>query len=114
VLPVATNTHRKAYVEGMDKSVVAARGYKLVSSSETDIAFIRLKSPYVKRPGGFEALFHARSLKFSAEEKERQAAIYKEVPSVVDMYLDRPSVIPELVELSAAVFVGYGSSGEAF
>ncbi|CAK7244610.1 MAG: hypothetical protein STHCBS139747_006154 [Sporothrix thermara] len=87
----------------------------LVSSPElADLAFLRLQAPFEPRPGGFESMFHAGSLEFSAAEKERQAAIYEAVPTIVDVYLDRPAIIPEVATSAAALMVSYGSSGRAF
>jgi beta-glucosidase len=36
------------------------------------------------------------------------------VPTVVDLYLERPAVAPELFAAAAAVLASYGSSAEAF
>lgn len=52
------------------------RGLQVSSSIDgADIALLRLGCPYEERPGGFEKLFHAGSLEYSAEEMERQAEI---------------------------------------
>ncbi|KAL2859646.1 hypothetical protein BJX68DRAFT_226598 [Aspergillus pseudodeflectus] len=68
---------------------------------------LRLRAPYEARSGAFEVLFHAGSLEFSQEERDRQSAILKTVPlSIVEIYLDRPAVIAHLAS--------YGSSADAF
>jgi beta-glucosidase len=107
---------KNIYIEGVNPSVVEARGLKVTSSlSEADIAFLRLRCPYEPRPGGFEAYFHAGSLEFPAEEKVRQSKIYQKVPiSIVDVYLDRPAVIPEVAAQACALLVNFGSSDDAF
>lgn len=112
-----TSKSQKFYVEGFsDPSLLTARrGMTTVSSpTEADIALLRLRTPYDPRPGGFEAHFHAGTLEFSAAEKSRQSAIYAAIPTVVDLYLDRPAVVPEIFEGAAALLCSYGSSADAF
>ncbi|KAL4733733.1 glycosyl hydrolase family 3 N terminal domain-containing protein [Aspergillus similis] len=111
-LPVKT----KLYVEGIPAETMEARGLQLVDDpADAQIALLRLKAPYEPRPGAFEALFHAGSLEYSAEEKARQAKICATVPTViVDIYADRPPVVPELLQQATAVFLSYGSSSDAF
>ena len=57
------------------------------------MALLRLKAPYEPRPGGFEAHFHAGSLEFPVEEVQRLQALFSTVPTVVDLYLDRPAIV---------------------
>ncbi|KAF6826190.1 periplasmic beta-glucosidase beta-xylosidase [Colletotrichum musicola] len=47
-------------------------------------------------------------------EKARQASIYSRAPTIVDINMDRPAAIPEVVDAAAAVLASYGSGGEAF
>jgi beta-glucosidase len=114
ILPL--NRHiKKVYVEGIDPALVVARGFEVVDApSKAEVALLRLKTPYEARPGGFEKKFHSGSLDFPKQEKARQATIFNTVPTVVDIYLDRPAVIPEIAELAAALVASYGSSGDAF
>ena len=60
-----------------------------------------------------EALFHAGALDFGAEELARLIALMRRVPTVVDIYLDRPAVIPELAEAAAALLADFGVSDAA-
>jgi beta-glucosidase len=114
-LPLQSCEGKRAYIEGVNSSLLIARGLQIVDSpSSADLALLRLKAPFEPRPGGFEAMFHAGSLEYSEQEKARQADIYKSVPTVVDMYLDRPAVIPEIAAAAKALLVSYGSSSEAF
>jgi beta-glucosidase len=59
-------------------------------------------------------MFHAGSLEFPVAERDHHAAICAAVPTIVDVYLDRPAVLADLAEKSAALLVSYGSSDEAF
>ncbi|EFW98458.1 glycoside hydrolase family 3 domain containing protein [Grosmannia clavigera kw1407] len=104
----------KVYLEGLSHATATARGLYVVSDpARADIALLRLSTPHEARPGGFEKRFHSGSLAFSFQEQARQAAIYQAVPTIVDVYLDRPAVIPEVVSSAAAVLASYGSSDEA-
>ncbi|KAJ6032506.1 hypothetical protein N7540_003238 [Penicillium herquei] len=106
----------KFYLEGIARETLQARGLQVVEDPmDADIALLRLKTPYEPRPGGFESMFHAGSLEFSEEEKARQSKIFSTVPIViVDIYTDRPPVVPEIIQLASAVFLSYGSSSDAF
>jgi hypothetical protein len=59
-------------------------------------------------------MFHAGSLAYPPAEAERLAAIFAAVPTIVDVYLDRAAVIPEILDGAAALLVSYGSSADAF
>jgi beta-glucosidase len=113
ILPLRSMAGKKIYIEGIEASDMS--DWTIVdNAAEADIALLRLKAPFEPRPGGFEARFHAGSLEYPKEEQERQAVIFKAVPTVVDVYLDRPAVIPEIADAAAALLVSYGSSSEAF
>jgi len=58
-------------------------------------------------------MFHAGSLAYPEVEKARQAAIYSAVPTIVDVYLDRAAVIPEIAKDAAALLLAMGQR-EAF
>src|SRR6185436_19544459 len=49
-----------------------------------------------------------------AVDRDHHASISSVVPTIVDVYLDRPAVLTHLVRDAAAVFGSYGSSDEAF
>ena len=73
-----------------------------------------MKAPYEERDrGGFSALFHSGSLEFPAEEHARLTGIAETVPTVLDVYLDRPAVLGGLEESARAVLVDYGARDEA-
>ena len=114
ILPFKSIYKKKVYTEGMAPAILAKYGAMPSNSPHgADIAIIRLRAPFEPRPGGFEAHFHAGSLEFSREEKERHAEIFKAIPTIVDVYLDRPAIIPEIAEQAAALLVSYGSSAHA-
>lgn len=112
----ATLPTTKFYVEGINVKTLQARGLQVVEDPvDADIALLRLKAPYEPRTGGFESFFHAGSLEFNEDEKARQSKIFSTVPQViVDIYADRPPVVPEIIQMASAVFLSYGSSSDAF
>ncbi|KAJ5751890.1 glycosyl hydrolase family 3 N terminal domain-containing protein [Penicillium odoratum] len=114
LLPLRASEKYKVFLEGINHAVASARGLEVVDSvAQADLAILRLKAPYEPRPGAFEAMFHAGSLEYDAPEKSRQAAIFEAVPTIVDLYLDRPAVVPEIAAAAAALLVNFGSSDEA-
>lgn len=105
----------KFYIEGFDSAFLQARNLTVVNiPQEADYALLRMNAPYEPRPGGFEAGMHAGSLEFNSTEKERQAAIYATVPTIVDVMLDRPAAIPEVMDGASAVLGSFGSGSAAF
>ncbi|KAI0547132.1 glycosyl hydrolase family 3 N terminal domain-containing protein [Xylaria curta] len=116
ILPLSNQkTPTKFYIEGFNASFIESRGHIVVATAEeADFALLRLQSPFEPRPGGFEATFHQGSLEFSDEEKARQAAIYKTVPTIVDMQLDRPAAIPEIADQAVALLASFGAVEDAF
>ncbi|POS68775.1 glycosyl hydrolase family 3 N terminal domain-containing protein [Diaporthe helianthi] len=115
ILPIKEASGAKFYIEGLNSTYLEARNLTVVSTpEEADYALLRYNAPFEPRPGGFEARYHAGSLAFNATEQQRQASIYSSVPSIVDMKLDRPAVIPEIAEQAAALLGSYGSGPEAF
>jgi beta-glucosidase len=105
---------RRLYVEGVSAEVASRYGEVVDSPTEADVALLRLQAPYEPRPGGFEAKFHAGSLEFPAAERDHHADICSTVPTIIDVYLDRPAVLTHLAGDAAALFGSYGSSDEAF
>lgn len=104
---------KRLYVENIDVKVLRDM-YDLDvvdDINQADIALLRLRTPYDKRSGGFEAGFHAGNLEFSVEERARQAKIYSTIPiTIVDLYLDRPAAVPEIASQASALLASYGSS----
>ena len=60
-----------------------------------------------------ERFFHAGDLDFKEPEKTRILNILNKVPTVVDIYLERPAVIPEIAEKSAALLGNFGANDGA-
>ncbi|GAA1781229.1 glycoside hydrolase family 3 protein [Leucobacter iarius] len=104
----------RVYAEGVAPEALAAWATAVETPEEAGVAVLRVKAPYEERDrGGFSALFHSGSLEFPAEEHARLTAIAETVPTVLDVYLDRPAVLGGLEESARAVLVDYGARDEA-
>jgi beta-glucosidase len=106
--------HPKIYVENVAADVARSYGQVVADVAEADIAFLRLSAPYDPRDDQpLERLFHAGDLRFKEQDLARIMEIMARVPTVVDIYLDRPAVIPEIAEGSAALLANFGASDAA-
>ncbi|MEJ2583706.1 MAG: glycoside hydrolase family 3 N-terminal domain-containing protein [Robiginitalea sp.] len=113
VLPLESNT-LNVYIEGMDSTVVAGYANVVTSPEEADMAILRLNTPWspVDTKNMFARSFHHGDLDFKGEEKSRILKILNEVPTVVDIYLDRPAVIPEISGAAKALIGDFGASDQ--
>ncbi|MBO0777757.1 MAG: glycoside hydrolase family 3 C-terminal domain-containing protein [Ktedonobacteraceae bacterium] len=103
----------KLYIENMAADVAGAYGQVVETVQEADMAILRLNAPFEKRGNFLESLFHAGDLSFPADERERILAIMRQVPTIVDMYLDRPAVFPEIAEASSGLLADFGANDAA-
>jgi len=60
-----------------------------------------------------ESFFHQGDLDFKGEEKERLLKVAETVPTIIDIYLDRPAVIPQITQRCAGLLANFGASDEA-
>lgn len=110
-LPVSAGL--RVYVEGFTSEAASRLGVLVDDPGSADLAILRLEAPFEPRPGGFEAFFHAGSLEFSDAERDRILMLCATVPTIVDLYLDRPAVVPEIASAAAAFIVNFGASDDA-
>ena len=111
ILPLKSGL--KIYAENIKPEAMAQYGEAVSDVSKADIAILRLQAPYEKRKGFMERFFHAGDLDFKEPEKTRILNILNKVPTVVDIYLERPAVIPEIAEKSAALLGNFGANDGA-
>lgn len=113
-LPLSTEL--RVYAEGIDPRVLRTWVTVVATPEEADVAVLRLVAPWEERgePGELENFFHAGSLDFHTEELEHIRAIAAIVPTVVDVYLDRPAIIAPFVDDIGSLIVNFGSSDDAF
>jgi len=113
ILPLGPNT--RIYVQDLDSAAAAEYGRVVYSVEEADVAILNLDPPY--QPGlgviaGME-IFHQGRLYFSEEELQPVLEIARQKPTVITMYLERPAVIPELVDTAAAILANFGATDRA-
>jgi beta-glucosidase len=110
-LPLKTGL--KIYAEGVKPEALKPYGEVVDDVAKADIAILRLHTPHEPRKGFMERFFHAGDLDFKEPEKSRILNILDKVPSVVDIYLERPAVIPEIAEKSVALLGNFGANADA-
>jgi beta-glucosidase len=105
----------KVYLKNIDPEKVSKFAVVVKKPEEADFAILRLKSPtqYLKGTGLIGKLFSSGDLDFKEKEMNEITKILKSVPSVVDIYLDRPAVIPEISNLSKGLLANFGANDEA-
>jgi len=103
----------RIYVENIDHAVAAEYGEVVDRLEDAEVAILRLKAPYEPREGLLESFMHAGDLDFKGEEKDRILRILERVPTVVDIFLDRPAVIPEIAAKCAGLLANFGASDAA-
>ncbi|GAB3584659.1 glycoside hydrolase family 3 N-terminal domain-containing protein [Leifsonia lichenia] len=106
----------RVYAEGIDKRILRRWATVVATPEEADVAVLRVVAPWESRgePGELQNFFHAGSLDFHAEDLEHIRSIAATVPTVVDVYLDRPAIVEPFVADIASLIVNFGSSGDAF
>ena len=106
----------KIYVENMDEKLVAPYGTVVKSPEQADVALIRLHTPAYKMKGSglLGKLIRGGDLDFKGKEKEKILTLLSRVPTVVDVSMDRPAVIPEIAAAASGLFASFGSPDEAF
>jgi beta-glucosidase len=103
----------KIYIENIKPEIAKQYGEVVQDVSKANIAILRLNTPYEKRKGLMESYFHVGDLDFKEPEKTRILNVLNKVPTVVDIYLERPAVVPEIAEKSGALLGNFGASDEA-
>ena len=74
---------------------------------------MRLHAPFEQRETMFENFFHAGSLDFPAEQIEDLVVLRSTVPTVVDVFLDRPAILTPMVEDAYAITAIFGTGNHA-
>ncbi|MBT2469822.1 glycoside hydrolase family 3 C-terminal domain-containing protein [Streptomyces sp. ISL-66] len=104
----------RLYAQGIDPPVAARYATVVTTLEEADVAVLRIATPHDNtRTSGFESFFRAGRLDFTEEERGPILAVTTAVPTVVDIFLDRAAVIPEIADAAAALVANYGASDTA-
>ncbi|GAA1055010.1 beta-glucosidase [Agromyces luteolus] len=110
-LPLARGL--RVYVEGVDASVAAEYGTVVETPAEADVAILRIQAPFEQRATMFENFFHAGSLDFPEEFVAHVREVAAAVPTVVDVFLDRPAILTPFAGDVAALVANYGANPRA-
>jgi beta-glucosidase len=105
----------KIYIKNINPTVAAQYGEVVSKPEQADIAIIRLNTPWypVETKNFFARGFHHGDLDFKGTQKDSILMILKTVPTIVDIYLDRPAVIPEISEKAKGLVADFGASDNA-
>ncbi|MGG7465247.1 glycoside hydrolase family 3 protein [Plantibacter sp. YIM 135347] len=103
----------RIWAEGVDAAIVAEYGTVATSPDDADIAVLRLQAPYEERGTTFENFFHAGSLDFSPDTVAHVGDVAARVPTIVDVFLDRPAILTPIVDSVAAIVGNWGSNPRA-
>lgn len=116
ILPLSPGK-MKIYIKNINPEVASSYGTVVNSPEEADIAIIRLQAPHYPlleaKGNPIAAMFHTGDLDFKGKELQDILKLEKTVPTVVDIYLDRPAVIPEINHYAKALIANYGASDAA-
>ena len=105
----------KIYVKNVDPKVAAQYGTVVDKPEDADIAILRLKTPFypVNSPIMMARMFHHGDLDFKGKEKDSILELLNKVPTIVDIYLDRPAVIPAISAKAKGLLADFGASDAA-
>lgn len=114
ILPLKQNG-LKLFVKNINPTVAAKYGTVVTNPADADIAIVRLNTPYypVESPIMMARMFHHGDLDFKGKDKDSILQILKAVPTIVDINLDRPAVIPEINAVAKGLLADFGASDEA-
>jgi beta-glucosidase len=105
----------KLFLKNVDPKVAAQYGTVVSKPEEADVAIVRLNTPWypVETKNFFAKNFHHGDLDFRNPLKDSILHILNTVPTIVDLYLDRPAVIPEISAKAKGLFADFGASDAA-
>ena len=113
-LPLKTDV--RVYAERMDPAVLRGWATVVGTPEEADVAVLRTVAPWEPRgtAGELQNFFHAGSLDFHQAELAHIREVARIVPTIVDVYLDRPAIVGSFVDDVSTLIVNFGSTDEAF
>jgi beta-glucosidase len=97
----------------VDATTAGRYGDVVDSPKDADLALLRIAAPFEPREGFLESIFHQGSLEFSAAERDRILDIARQLPTVVDVLLDRPAILTEIAGGAAALIGSFGAADAA-
>ena len=114
-MPLTKSSTLKIYIKNIDPKIASIYGLIVALPEQADVAIIRLETSWIplETDNLFARGFHHGDLDFKGKELEEILALCKKVPTIVDIYLDRPAVFPEINQAAKGVYANYGASDAA-
>jgi len=105
----------KIYVQNINKEIASRYGEVVDKPEDAQLAIIRLNTPWypVDSKIMMARMFHHGDLDFKGTQKDSILQLMNTVPTIVDIFLDRPAVIPEIGEKAKALLADFGASDSA-
>lgn len=105
----------KLYIRNMNKETAAKYAQIVDNPKDADLAIIRLKTPWypVQTDIPMAKGFHHGDLDFKGTVLDSILQLLRAVPTIVDINLDRPAVIPEINAAAKGVIANFGASDAA-
>ena len=105
----------KVYVKNFDPATVSEYATVVKNPREADMTIIRLRAPsqHIKGTGILGRLFSSGDLDFKQKDLKEILILINSVPAIVDIYLDRPAVIPEITAASKGLLANFGANDRA-
>lgn len=92
----------KLYAEGVDEAAFEGLATVVGSPDEADVAVVRIAAPSYHDPArGFLGSMHKGSLELPPDQAEHLLALADRLPTVVDVYLERPAVLTPIAGVGA-------------
>ncbi|GGZ45060.1 glycoside hydrolase family 3 protein [Asticcacaulis endophyticus] len=113
ILPLRAG--QKVYGRNLDQAAIEAAGLIAVSDPKlADVAIVRTSTPYQITHTGymFGSFQHEGDLDFKVGNEDFQEIqkLAKDVPVIVDVYLDRPAILTNIKPLASALIANFGGS----
>jgi beta-glucosidase len=100
----------KVYVEGFSNESVTRYAEVVENVNEADFALLSIKTPFKRDFGNmFSFIFNQGDLDLSSKQRIHLQKIMDVCPTIIDIYLDRPAIIPELDEQAAAIIGNFAA-----
>jgi beta-glucosidase len=105
----------KIFAKGIDPEKLLLFGTVVNRPERADVAILRVKAPgeVPEGTGLLGRLFNQGDLDFKGRENREILKTIRKVPTILDVYLDRPAVIPLIAAGSKGVLANFGASDEA-
>lgn len=108
----------KVFLRGVDPAAARAAGFVVVAKPEdANVAIVRTATPFqILHPNFFfGSMQHEGSLAFAASNPDLEAieTLSAQLPTIVDIYLDRPAILTPIKPHVAALIGDFGASDAA-